>query len=179
MSPEKLAANQANAQLSTGPRTPEGKARASQNALKHGLSARELVIPAEDKSAFEELHADYLAELKPRGVLETEFFNAIVHAAWNLRRVRALEAELFDGSVDPLLDEQIEAKLDRLSRYHRRFESTLHRSVRELRKLQTERATREVVLATIERAKRTQAPDPPEAAMPSPRQNEPIRKAAA
>ena len=40
-----LAANAANAQHSTGPRTSEGKNRSSQNASKHGLTAREVVIP--------------------------------------------------------------------------------------------------------------------------------------
>ena len=39
-----LAANRRNARKSTGPKTPEGKARARQNALKHGLLAREVVV---------------------------------------------------------------------------------------------------------------------------------------
>ncbi len=56
-SPEKLAANHSNAQLSTGPKTPEGKKASSMNALRHGLAARELVIRPEDRPAFEELHS--------------------------------------------------------------------------------------------------------------------------
>jgi hypothetical protein len=141
-SPEKLAANQANAQLSTGPKTPQGKKASSLNAVKHGLTARELVICPEDQPAFEELHTAYLAELQPAGILETEMLNAIVHAAWNLRRIRILEAALFDGAVDPLEDEQNEPKLARLSRYYKRFESTLLRATRELRTLQSNRAAR-------------------------------------
>ena len=141
-SPEKLAANQANAQLSTGPKTPEGKKASSQNALKHGLSAKELVIRPDDQPAFDELHAAYLAELQPKGILETELFNGIVHASWNLRRVRTLEAALFDGTTDPLEDEQNEPKLARLTRYYKRFETTLLRCTREFRTLQTNRAAR-------------------------------------
>ena len=141
-SPEKIAANQANAQLSTGPKTPAGKKASSRNALKHGLTARELVIRPEDQPAFAELHAAYLAELQPQGILETEMFNAIVHAAWNLRRVRLLEAALFDGTIDPLEDEQNEPKLARLTRYYKRFESTLLKCTRELRTLQSNRAAR-------------------------------------
>jgi hypothetical protein len=165
-SPEKLAANQANAQLSTGPKTPEGKARSAMNSLKHGLTSRELVIRPDDRPAFDELHSAYLAELQPNGILETELFNGIVHAAWNLRRVRTLEAALFDGMTDPLEDEQNEPKLARLTRYYKRFETTLLRCTRELRTLQTNRAARansnekieEAPLAdptTVARAKRT------------------------
>jgi hypothetical protein len=141
-SPEKIAANQANAQLSSGPKTPDGKKASSMNAVKHGLTARELVIRPEDRTAFEELHSSCLAELQPHGILETEMFNSIVHAAWNLRRIRILEAALFDGTLDPLEDEQNEPKLARLTRYYKRFESTLLKCARELRTLQSNRAAR-------------------------------------
>ena len=166
-SPERLAANQANAQLSTGPKTPEGKKASSLNAVKHGLSARELVILPEDRSAFDELHAAYLAELQPSGILETEMFNSIVHAAWNLRRVRILEAALFDGNIDPLEDEQNEPKLARLARYYKRFESTLFKCTRELRTLQSNRP---LAPARPNRSKPPRSPTP----TPSRVQNEPI-----
>ena len=45
-------ANAANALLSTGPRTNEGKARSSQNARQHGLTAAQVVIAAEDRDEF-------------------------------------------------------------------------------------------------------------------------------
>ncbi len=69
-------------------------------------------------------------------------FNSIVHAAWNLRRIRILEAALFYGSIDPLDDEQNEPKLARLTRYYKRFETTLLKCTRELRTLQSNRAAR-------------------------------------
>ena len=46
--------NRRNAQHSTGPRTPEGRACSAQNATKHGLYAKSLVIRGEDPDA---LHA--------------------------------------------------------------------------------------------------------------------------
>jgi hypothetical protein len=138
----KLEANRANAQKSTGPRTEEGKARSSRNAVKHGLSSRDLVIRSEERETFNDWLAEYRAELDPQGSLEEALFNQIVYADWNLARVRRLEAELFTGDVDPLLDEQNEAKLDRLARYAQRFERTLHRAINELRRLQTDRAGR-------------------------------------
>ena len=39
VSQKRLDANRRNAQKSTGPRTPEGKAKASANAATHGLSS--------------------------------------------------------------------------------------------------------------------------------------------
>jgi hypothetical protein len=44
-SDRQTAANRENARRSTGPRTPLGKARASLNAVRHGLSARNAVLP--------------------------------------------------------------------------------------------------------------------------------------
>ena len=152
VSPAKLEANRANAQLSTGPRTEEGRARSSQNARTHGLTARELVIRPEDRAEFDELLASYTAELKPHGALEHTLFNQLIHAAWNLRRVRILEAELFDGEIDPLLDEQNEAKLDRFARYAQRFERSLYRAITELRKLQTERVERHTLPRIVAKA---------------------------
>jgi hypothetical protein len=50
-----LAANAANALHSTGPRTPEGKTRSSQNASKHGLTARQVVIAPGEQEEFHQL----------------------------------------------------------------------------------------------------------------------------
>lgn len=52
MSPRKLAANRANAQKSTGPRSPEGKAVSAQNGAIHYLYARKFTIPPEWHAAF-------------------------------------------------------------------------------------------------------------------------------
>ena len=54
-SPARLTANVANSQHSTGPRTQEGKARSSQNACKHGLSAREVIIAPGEQEEFQQL----------------------------------------------------------------------------------------------------------------------------
>ena len=43
-----IAANRANAQRSTGPRSEEGKARVAQNGLKHGLCSTRVLLPGED-----------------------------------------------------------------------------------------------------------------------------------
>jgi hypothetical protein len=65
-SPARLAANRANARLSTGPKTDEGKRRSRVNALKHGLAA-EVVVPFEDVDAVAERFAEFEEDLKPSG----------------------------------------------------------------------------------------------------------------
>lgn len=66
-----IQANRLNAQKSTGPRTPEGKERASQNAIKHGLLAREAVVRGEDPGEFEVYREEMLEDLSPAGTVET------------------------------------------------------------------------------------------------------------
>ncbi|MBI4877487.1 MAG: hypothetical protein HY822_22895 [Acidobacteria bacterium] len=134
----------ANAQRSTGPRTPEGKARSSQNACKHGLTAREAVVAPEDKAEFDEFLADYRADLQPEGVLEETLFSQLVTASWNLRRIRRLETGFAAAAgADPLANPPHDETLDRWARYAARAERSLHRAIRQLRELQTARMERE------------------------------------
>src|SRR3954451_19938016 len=79
-------ANQANAQLSTGPRTDAGKTRVSQNATRHGFTARHTVIRDDEQEEFAALQDSLTAELDPQGPLETITFQELLHAAWNLQR---------------------------------------------------------------------------------------------
>jgi hypothetical protein len=136
-------ANAANARLSTGPRTEEGKARSSQNARTHGLTAADLVIAAEDREEFDELHAQLQSDVAPQGAIQQTLFDQLVSAAWNLRRIRRMEAELTASARtyrDILDDPDLTAKLDRLARHHTRIERSFHRSLRELKSLQTDAA---------------------------------------
>ncbi len=132
-----LAANAANAQHSTGPRTPEGKARSSQNATQHGLTSTRLIVREDEREEFEELQTSLREEVHPEGALEQDIFTQLLHASWNLRRLRRLEAEQFVDGVDPLTDPAKQAEMDRLARYQARHERSYYRALKELRTLQT------------------------------------------
>ena len=88
-------ANRHNAQHSTGPRTSNGKAIASGNALTHGLLAREVIVADEDQSCFRERRDAMHAHLNPQGALEDMLVERIVECAWRLRRVGYIEASVF------------------------------------------------------------------------------------
>jgi hypothetical protein len=128
-----------NAQYSTGPKTLEGKAVSSQNALKHGLSAKQLVIKEEERPEFDQLQADLMLELQPQGTLEQLVFNDLIHARWKLHRCRGIEASLSTGETDPLLDESVGKQLDRILRYEARAERSFYHSLKEFRALQKAR----------------------------------------
>jgi hypothetical protein len=143
LSEARQTANVANARLSTGPRTDDGKARSSQNARKHGLTAIQLVIAAEDREEFDELLRQLQSDILPKGALQQILFDQLVASAWNLRRIRCMESELTapaENYLDILDNPELAAKLDRLARHQTRIERSFHRSLRELKSLQTDAA---------------------------------------
>ena len=140
-SPARQLANAANAQLSTGPRTDEGKACSSQNARTHGLTSQHPVIAGDQRHHFEERRAQLHAETRPEGALQEVIFEELLASAWNLRRIRIMEAELTAAAPsDFLANDEFAAKFDRLARYHTRFERSFYRALRELKALHTDAA---------------------------------------
>jgi hypothetical protein len=94
-SDRQIAANRLNAQHSTGPRSDASKQRVSRNALKHGLTGRDVVLPNEDPEEFDFFRAEVLADLAPVGALEFSLAEQIASDLWRLRRVPILEAALY------------------------------------------------------------------------------------
>jgi hypothetical protein len=90
-------ANRSNAEKSTGPRTPEGKAAVSQNAVRHGLLAREVVIKGEDLGQFEFYRDQMLGELAPVGSVESMLAERVVSLSWRLQRAERLQGAAFDS----------------------------------------------------------------------------------
>ena len=88
-------ANRRNALMSTGPKTPQGKAAARQNALSHGLLSAEMLVPGEDEAALKELSESLRDELRPVGDLEGLLVERVIAAAWRLRRLGRVEAGIF------------------------------------------------------------------------------------
>jgi len=91
-----IAANRRNAAKSTGPKTTVGKAIVAQNAIKHGLLARQNVILGEDPQQFELHRRGVLGELAPGGVMASILAERIVGLTWRLKRAERLANEAFD-----------------------------------------------------------------------------------
>jgi hypothetical protein len=89
-----IEANRRNAQLSTGPRTPEGKAASSMNAFKTGIDAESSVIPGEDAAALAALTERFYQDCQPQTAIESLLVDNIIRASWRLRRFDRIDAEI-------------------------------------------------------------------------------------
>ena len=111
-------ANRRNARKSTGPKTPEGKAVARLNALRHGLLSQEVLLPGEDEAALQELGESLVADLRPEGALEILLVEDIIAAHWRLRRLRRVETDMFTSQ---LYWESLERAQSKAQSYERNF----------------------------------------------------------
>ncbi len=91
ISDAQLAANRANAQLSSGPVTPEGKAKSSQSALKHGLAGSTVLLPTDDAAEYERLLASCRRAYDPVGEEELTLVQSMVDSRWRIKRAQALQ----------------------------------------------------------------------------------------
>jgi hypothetical protein len=109
ISEARLAANRANAHLSTGPTTPEGKAKASSaqgdfqpvvrgsmcGAVKTALTGATVLLPTDDAAEYQCHIARYEREFKPVGLEESELVQSLADISWRLRRIPALEMAIY------------------------------------------------------------------------------------
>lgn len=104
VSPCRLVANRQNAQKSTGPRTPAGKAVSRMNAVKHGILSHQVLVRGlhlkENRREFAALHQRFMDELNPVGPVEEMLVDQIVTTHWRLRRALRAEAGEIALSVD-------------------------------------------------------------------------------
>jgi len=133
-----ILANQANAQLSTGPATEAGKARSSRNNLRHGLTLGVLAVEPAEQQEHKAFQEELAAECQPDGIMELEAFQQFVDAAWRLQKIRRLVAALFDEfGDDPFVHPEGQARLKTLLRYRASAEMIVYRAAKVLRELQT------------------------------------------
>jgi len=156
-----IEANRTNAQKSTGPKTPEGRAAVRLNGVKHGLTAATLVLPGEKESDFESLLADFESEHQPATPTEEALVRQMAMAQWRLRRLYHVEAAFFNLRLIDL-DEEIDDNYnnldaadklafvvkedsgqssvrENLSRIEARLERSFYKALRELDRLRTAR----------------------------------------
>ena len=98
-------ANRLNALKSTGPRTEEGKRISRRNALRHGLTAETVIDGLEDSEDYRGFEAAIIADYNAETAVERELVLRLASLLWRLRRIIAIETDLFqiqaEGRSDP------------------------------------------------------------------------------
>jgi hypothetical protein len=159
--PAQIEANRINSLSSTGPRTPEGKAASSRNALSHGLSSLgDPVLPHEDREEFKIITVSYAYDFSPANSHETYLINEMVGARWRIARADRLLNIVLSGVLDEKqnepTDEDPEVRIARMmaakgdpiakiERHRAVWERTYYRCMRELRAAQKHRKQNEPV----------------------------------
>lgn len=147
-----------------GPKTPEGRQRSSRNAIRHGLTAQQVVVAHESRPEFEALKAAIIDELQPATEIESQLVDDLIKYRWRLGRIVRIETATFDiklaaqerwvdreypnADTDVRLALAFESLADGpslklLDRYEARFRRAYDRTLTTLRTLQTERRAQE------------------------------------
>jgi hypothetical protein len=145
---KQIQANRLNAQHSTGPRSPEGKAAVRFNALKTGIDAQSQVIPGEDPAALALLNAEYYDRYHPATPEVRALVDTLVTAEWLQRRFRTLEAQLWEEEIHDLyhpiegleVAQAYNRDSDVFARLQRRIDAavrTYHRTLLTLQKIES------------------------------------------
>ncbi len=178
MSPDQLAANRANATLSTGPSSAAGKQIVSQNAVKHGLcGTAHAALPGEEAEFA--IHCEgFRKAYSPVGVPEEQLVRNLAENYWRLQRAHAMETALFVRIAHEAAGELAPAAahaeawvdpakgLQRIALYAARIQRAIEKNTAQLKAMQIERKTfyalaeQEAILLTQLAAAKGQTVDP-------------------
>ncbi len=153
---KQTAANRLNAQKSTGPKTPEGRAAVRLNGVTHGLTAETIVLKGESEADFTNLLNSLEAEHDPATPTEEALVVQLAMATWHLRRLYHQEAGFYTCQLQSLVGMQkdlnlndagrmghaaawSESTLTLFNRQEARMERTFYRALHELQRLRKER----------------------------------------
>jgi len=147
---------------STGPRTQQGKQRSSLNALRHGLTGQTVVIPSDDRQAYDQFIRNFYSDYQPRTAIERQLVQTVADCSWRLNRLRAQEQTLLTlGTIE--MESQINNPDDRcatacasglafekhaktlgnLTLYEQRISRNFDRALKQLKQEQAERKAAE------------------------------------
>jgi len=133
-------ANLKNAQKSTGPTSPQGKATSSRNHLLTGLyTMNDFVLP-EEVDIYKLFCVRLEESCDAADAIEECLTAEITSAAWRLRRCNLADGDIAQHSaIDPLLDETLTKQIRSIERARSHSTSIFHRGLNQLKKLQKER----------------------------------------
>ena len=128
------------------------------NALRHGLTARVVVLPTEDMDAYQAFSKEIVDSLDAQTPVERQFAQTVADNQWRINRIRSIEEGMlgmghfeaagnFDCPSSEIHSAMTAARAFRndsksfvnLSIYEQRLHRSMKEALRQLRELQTER----------------------------------------
>ncbi|MFN3322908.1 MAG: hypothetical protein ACK5AZ_05390 [Bryobacteraceae bacterium] len=167
-----------------GPRTPEGRQRSSRNAIRHGLTAAQVVLDYESPEQYEALKQAVFAELQPETEIERQLTADLVNHRWRLDRIVRIETSTFDNKMEDMEgwfrrycagisnDARIAHVFESLAkgpalalldRYETRLRRAYERTLRTLLQLQAERRAQQAAAESTA----SEHPGPPQEILPN------------
>jgi hypothetical protein len=137
-----IAANRANAQHSTGPTSPEGKATVSQNRRSHGLTGKFTLLPWEDRADHNALIDSVYSEYKPDSETEYRLADSLIQHYWLMQRALHLQEQIL---LEPAHAVDVDNKrLALFMRYQATHERSYYKAQRELQNLQKQKRKEQI-----------------------------------
>jgi hypothetical protein len=143
-----IAANRHNAQLSSGPKSTEGKAKICLNAFRHGLAGAFMILDGEVREDFDELYEGLRAEHQPESPTEILLVESMAQHYWLKQRALRLQAQCFDGD---------EKTLGLYLRYQTTHERAFYKALNTLVKLRADKRKAEIGFVSQQNRERERA----------------------
>lgn len=175
---KQIAANRRNAQLSTGPKTEQGRNASRMNAYSHGLTGQIDFRTPGEQEAHDRFCAGIVSSLAPAEGIERQFAQSVAEDHWRLNHARSVENNIFAiscsflDSVEETDDPEVEKALadartfvatperfQLLTVYERRIHSNMTKSLNQLTELQANRRALETMVKAESNAQRVRALD--------------------
>ena len=149
--PAQVAANQFNAQHSTGPKTPQGKAIAARNNFRHGFTGEFTVLPWEQQDEFNRLIDALRDEHKPSDLTERILIDKMAQALWLTKRAVMLQHVTFNHELPTCDDEK---QLALYIRYQTTNERIFQKCLDQFLKLRGEKRKQQIGFESQERKRK-------------------------
>ena len=143
-----IAANQANAQLSCGPKTDAGKAISSKNNFRHGLTGPFVVLRWESQEDFRTLRNELFAEHQPTTITEETLVDDMAQSHWLRKRAITLQHMCFRPDM-PVAQEPKDLAL--YLRYQTAHDRAFYKALNQLLKLRAEKRKQQIGFVSQER----------------------------
>jgi hypothetical protein len=156
----RAAINRENAQASTGPKSEAGKNRTRMNALAHGLTSKQVVLPHESNEEYQLMHQGLIDSYNPANQNENVLVDRLAQAYWRLQRCYEVERAFLENRIDAaregtpdidagaamamlFIDKAESSRMRLVMRYVASAERTYNKAMSDLNKAQSDRRKQE------------------------------------